>query len=270
MANRYANLVGANKIKDEYTKINTGFDKVEQEMDAEVAAREQLEDRVDTIINDPSPNKDAELVDIRTPDPTYTPVRTINVAGDITRDMQAQFVSHKADTAIHRPIIISEVQPTSVGDDGNIYLQLYESGESQFEYEVGTFTPALDAQDTSPNGVVYVQQVGHYVRLGKVVTMSITLQISNKGSGGTGPVLITGSPFVGATPQVVSVGEVRGVSTSTYDHVAGLLVNSSGNAFQLRGYDSGQTYSDPGGVAYEEISDNFRIFATFSFIAEVN
>lgn len=34
MANRYANLVGSNKIKDEYTKINTGFDKVEQEMDA--------------------------------------------------------------------------------------------------------------------------------------------------------------------------------------------------------------------------------------------
>lgn len=34
MANRYANLVGSNKIKDEYTKINQGFDKVEQEMDA--------------------------------------------------------------------------------------------------------------------------------------------------------------------------------------------------------------------------------------------
>ena len=33
MANRYANLVGSNKIKDEYQKINTGFDKVQQEMD---------------------------------------------------------------------------------------------------------------------------------------------------------------------------------------------------------------------------------------------
>src|SRR5690606_38142753 len=33
MANRYANLVGSNKIKDEYQKINIGFDKVEQEMD---------------------------------------------------------------------------------------------------------------------------------------------------------------------------------------------------------------------------------------------
>lgn len=34
MANRYANLVGSNKIKDEYTKINQGFDKVQQDMDA--------------------------------------------------------------------------------------------------------------------------------------------------------------------------------------------------------------------------------------------
>lgn len=33
MANRYANLVGSNKIKDEWQKINEGFDKVQQEMD---------------------------------------------------------------------------------------------------------------------------------------------------------------------------------------------------------------------------------------------
>ena len=38
MANRYVNLVGSNKIKDEYTKINTGFDKVEEEIDAHVGA----------------------------------------------------------------------------------------------------------------------------------------------------------------------------------------------------------------------------------------
>lgn len=36
--------------------------------------------------------------DIKTPDSSYTPSRTINVAGDLTRDMQAQFMSHKAET----------------------------------------------------------------------------------------------------------------------------------------------------------------------------
>ena len=43
MANKYCNLVGTNKIKDEYTKINTGFDRVEADINAVNA-------RVDTII----------------------------------------------------------------------------------------------------------------------------------------------------------------------------------------------------------------------------
>lgn len=32
MANKYANLDGSNKIKDEYKKINIGFDKVEEDL----------------------------------------------------------------------------------------------------------------------------------------------------------------------------------------------------------------------------------------------
>lgn len=108
MANRYANLVGSNKIKDEYGKINTGFDSVQADidqlqvdLDQEIADREQavqaVDERVDEIIQGGGPDKDAELVDIRTTDPSYTPQRTINVAGDVTRDMQAQFAAHKAD-----------------------------------------------------------------------------------------------------------------------------------------------------------------------------
>jgi len=109
MANRYANLVGSNKIKDEWQKINDGFDKVQQDVDQlqadlaqEIADREAaveyVDQRVDNIIVGGGPDKDPELVDIRTVDPSYTPQRTINTAGDVTRDMQAQFVAHKADT----------------------------------------------------------------------------------------------------------------------------------------------------------------------------
>lgn len=38
MANRYANLVGSNKIKDEWQKINTGFDLVQADMDEKADA----------------------------------------------------------------------------------------------------------------------------------------------------------------------------------------------------------------------------------------
>ena len=35
MANRYGNLIGTNKIREEYQKINQGFDKVQEEQDAQ-------------------------------------------------------------------------------------------------------------------------------------------------------------------------------------------------------------------------------------------
>jgi len=112
MANRYANLVGSNKIKDEYTKINTGFDLVQQDVDqlqadlaqeaADRAADVQyLNSRVDQIINDPTPGKDPELVDIRTPASSYTPLGPISTAGAMTRDMQRQLIQHREDNARH-------------------------------------------------------------------------------------------------------------------------------------------------------------------------
>ena len=46
MANKYANLNGSNLIRDEYTKINTGFDRVETDIDA----LNDLVDDIDTLI----------------------------------------------------------------------------------------------------------------------------------------------------------------------------------------------------------------------------
>jgi len=51
MANRYANLVGSNKIKDEYAKINAGFDAVQAEMDAVNAELDQKADRAFAQVN---------------------------------------------------------------------------------------------------------------------------------------------------------------------------------------------------------------------------
>mgnify|MGYP001202554364 CR=1 FL=1 len=112
MANRYANLVGSNKIKDEWQKINTGFDKVQQDVDQlqadlaqEIADREAaveyVDQRVDNIIVGGGPDKDPELVDIRTPDPSYTPLEPISTAGGMTRDMQRQLIQHRVDNARH-------------------------------------------------------------------------------------------------------------------------------------------------------------------------
>lgn len=50
-----------------------------------------VDERLDTIIVGGSEDKDPELTDIKTPDPSYTPGRTIAAAGDLVRDMQKQF-----------------------------------------------------------------------------------------------------------------------------------------------------------------------------------
>lgn len=65
------------------------------------AAIKEQDTRIDTIIAGSSPDKDAELVDIRTPNVGYTPLGVIAVAGDIVRDMQVRQVAHEAESAIH-------------------------------------------------------------------------------------------------------------------------------------------------------------------------
>ena len=44
MSNRYANLIGTNKIRDEYQKINQGFDKVQEDIDETKTDIEALDD----------------------------------------------------------------------------------------------------------------------------------------------------------------------------------------------------------------------------------
>lgn len=77
-------------LREMYPKVNRNFNKTDQAID-------ELGDRVDTIIQGGGPDKDAELVDIRTPASEYTPLAPITTAGGMTRDMQEQFMSHKAD-----------------------------------------------------------------------------------------------------------------------------------------------------------------------------
>ncbi|MGC6586528.1 glycosyl hydrolase family 28-related protein [Paenibacillus sp. Dod16] len=131
MASRYGGITGSKRISEDFQNINTAFENVQADMDSNKTvvdnhivstsaheaknitysgsaagtnvkeAVEGVNDRVNQIIQGGGPDKDAELVDIRTPDPTYMPLRTITVAGDIVRDMQAQFGSQLADFMIN-------------------------------------------------------------------------------------------------------------------------------------------------------------------------
>ena len=66
MANKYCNLDGSKKIKDEYTKINVGFDLVETDVNNLDTKIDNVNSRVNTIIITPADSVSAqEIIDAR-------------------------------------------------------------------------------------------------------------------------------------------------------------------------------------------------------------
>ncbi len=84
MANKYCNLDGSKKIKDEYQKINIGFDKVEEDVN-------NIDTRVNNIITTPAEGISAqEIIDARGGRP---------VLGKRFEDIEDELDAHKADYA---------------------------------------------------------------------------------------------------------------------------------------------------------------------------
>ena len=61
------------------------------------------------------------------------------------------------------------------------------------DYEEGTWTPVIGGL-TSQSGQTYAGQTGHYTKIGRLVTATFRVQLSNKGTI-TGDVVIKGLPF---------------------------------------------------------------------------
>src|SRR5690606_30811279 len=76
-----------------YSGKVSGASNTQQAIDSLQTQNDSTNQRVSMIIgNNGDGKKDSELLDIRIPDPSYTPQREINDAGDLTRDIQKQLV----------------------------------------------------------------------------------------------------------------------------------------------------------------------------------
>jgi len=131
--------------------LRQGTDKINSNFDTMVDEIKAVDDRVDNIIVGGGPDKDPELVDIRNLDPSYTPQREINVAGDVTRDMQAQFMSHKAETVNWQRFELTS--PSGRGKGGFIDSDLNDVIETG-QYAVST---ALN-RPIETTGIIYVMR----------------------------------------------------------------------------------------------------------------
>ncbi|REK69351.1 WD40/YVTN/BNR-like repeat-containing protein [Paenibacillus paeoniae] len=88
MPNKYANLVGTNRISDEYDKINEGFDKVEQDMDSKAPIDSP------TFTNQPKAPTPPEA-------DNSTRIATTEAVNRAAGKVQTDLNSHKADDVRH-------------------------------------------------------------------------------------------------------------------------------------------------------------------------
>lgn len=216
MANRFKKIPASTWISKSFGVIDENFEQVGSEIDTvaddlsqEVSNREELEQRVDTIINEPSPGKDAELVDVRTPAAEYTPLEPIDTAGGMTRDMQKQFVEHKAETVTQ----IFNVK-TGFGAKGDGVAD-----------ETLAIQRAIDAAAEVGGGVVYIPS-GNYLISDKLIVRKPII-IIGQGKGSDTSNANSGSAGVTTLRWVGEIGgtmfEFKSDSVGNYLYGVGLI-----------------------------------------------
>tara|TARA_R100000458_G_scaffold23891_1_gene21454 strand:+ start:1746 stop:2210 length:465 start_codon:yes stop_codon:yes gene_type:complete len=80
-------------------------------------------------------------------------------------------------------------------------------GQTEIDYEEGTYTPSFYGTSGGPSGVSFATRIGAYTKVGNLCTAFIHINISSWSSGGSGDLIIS-LPFtmVGSYPASVSVG----------------------------------------------------------------
>lgn len=168
MANKYANLVGTNKIKDEYTKINTGFDRVEVDINKLETDVTAVNTRVDTIITTPISGAAAtqEIVD----------ARVSAVKAKTFASLDARFEETEQDIATHMA--------------DNVNLKTVHG----LRIEAGTWTPTIESFNV-PGSNTYENQTGIFYKIGRLIFCHGRVHLSSKDNSMDGGVRIGGLPF---------------------------------------------------------------------------
>jgi hypothetical protein len=111
------------------------------------------------------------------------------------------------------------------------------------DYEEGTWTPTYYGATGSAGSLAYAEQSGKYTKIGRQVTVTGTIILSNKGSW-TGRIQIGGFPFVSLADQFTGNVELRNctftgnnviieIGRAGSDFARFVIVNGSGANSQL-------------------------------------
>ena len=232
MANKYANLVGTNKIKDEYTKINTGFDGVETDINKLKTDVTAVNTRVDTIITTPISGEAAtqEIVDAR-----VSAVKSKTFA-----TLDARFEETEQEVSSHMADNVQQI-----------------GGVHGLEIETGTFTPYLYGS-TIEGSPIYSARRGSYIKIGKRVFIDASVTLTSK-SDISGNVRVGGLPYPISAPGSsgnpnfaignighVIYGDAKGIGVYGFNGMTYLAINkyiNSANAVSLTDADINNSFS---------------------------
>jgi len=98
----------------------------------------------------------------------------------------------------------------SIGTDGNKFD----------DYEEGSWTPTIQVQSGSFSTFSYQEQQGHYIKVGKLVTIFLRLRLGTVSGSGSGNVYIHSLPYVNHNINNGSEGAT--FSINYYSHMGGL------------------------------------------------
>jgi len=144
---------------------------------------------------------------------------------------------------------------------GGAYLGGTAAANKLDDYEEGTWTPGMATSGGSLSGVSYnPYNKGWYTKIGNAVTLSFSLGLSSKGSGGSGSVRLTGFPFA-STQTSASVQAC--VSTFNSGRTEPMNLYGTWGTYQTVRYDNA---SGGGELNYSEIANNFTVGAQITML----
>jgi len=152
---------------------------------------------------------------------------------------------------------------------GGVYLGGTGSANHLDDYEEGTWTPSVGGATTDPT-VTYTTQAGFYVKIGRMVHISMYLNCSAV-SGGSGAAKINGIPFNMNNAGSYFAGsqmEIFGLNVPSNMNNAVLRANGNSGHFRLE-FVNTQASSTGGtgiGVATGSLANNFRVLGSLTYM----
>jgi hypothetical protein len=127
-------------------------------------------------------------------------------------------------------------------------------------YDEGNWTPTVSG-DGGGSGQTYAVQYGHYIKVGKCVTVWFNIGLSAKGTI-TGNVIVSGLPFV---VNVYAIGAMNWVSTATNWTTIISLTGSGASLFYVRGAPTAATNSNNVNLTTADLLNNTSFYGTVSY-----